>query len=329
VALDYDLSLLSENEIQETVWHSGREEGSPDEPSTENETTETLDAQIQDHSTSDESSDSEDESQTAWMAEFEESKRRIEEQWDTYQPGDAQAEPHSDEWNKANFLKSRDYIELLVRRDGMPIQPDEIRHTIAPIPLDDKAHFEMDREFRVVIIDLGFAVTFDECKHQRLRNVADFRCPEALLNLQASHKVDIFSAGLLLWEVVMLRRLVETRYEHPDPDRLHQRNRLLHDLAQRLGPIPGSLKSQWPDAMEYVDSDGNALDMQERDEVVYEPEDFEYGDIWHQARRRKPLDMSDSEMQDFVHLIQDMLRWEPETRPSTGELLRYTWFNEM
>ncbi len=34
-------------------------------------------------------------------------------------------------------------------------------------------------------------------------------------------------------------------------------------------------------------------------------------------------------MEVFVNLIQEMLRWEPEARPSTSELLQHAWFKEL
>jgi hypothetical protein len=112
----------------------------------------------------------------------------------------------------------------------------------------------------------------------------------------------------------MLRRLVETQFVSNDPHRVHQKNRLLRDLAQRLGPVPDTIRAQWRDADKFVDMDGNALDMQEQDEQVYEPDDFEYGELWHHARLRKPLDMPDPEMEVFMGLIQQMLQWEPASR---------------
>jgi len=61
--------------------------------------------------------------------------------------------------------------------------------------------------------------------------------------------------------------------------------------------------------------------MQEMDGEVYEEGHFEVGDIWAQARQRKPVDMGDEEMEVFVGLIQGMLKWEHGSR---GTGLRLT-----
>lgn len=127
----------------------------------------------------------------------------------------------------------------------------------------------------------------------------------------------------------MLRRLVEHRFSFSDPEKVYLKNRQLRDLAHRLGPVPAALRAQWPAADDFVDAEGHALDMQEQDEEVYGPDDFEYGDIWHHARKRRPLDMSDEDMDAFVRLIQRMLQWQPEQRPSTSELLQDEWFQDL
>jgi hypothetical protein len=167
------------------------------------------------------------------------------------------AEPHSVEWNKSNFFNSRHNIELLQRRDGKPLKPGEIHCTVAATPLDNTAY--LNQSSRIVLVDLGFACAFDECEQLPLRNLSDFRPPEALLGIPATHQADIFSAGLLFWEVVMLRRLVEMRFVSNDPQRVHQKNRLLRDLAQRLGPVPDKIRTQWRDADKLVDMDADKL----------------------------------------------------------------------
>ncbi|KAN0092342.1 hypothetical protein V8E51_018189 [Hyaloscypha variabilis] len=157
--------------------------------------------------------------------------------------------------------------------------------------------------------------------------MSDFQPPEHLLGLPATHKGYIFSLGLLFWEVVMLRRLVEPCFSSDDPERVYIKNRQLRYLANRLGPLPARILALWPVADTIVGANGNELDMHEQNELgPYGLDEFEYGDICHQATRRKPLDISDVEMEAFVNLVRRMLHWEPEARPSTAELLHDSWF---
>ena len=331
VALEYNISSLSENEIQRAVWPAEKEEIEL-EQSTETETDEinyVKNTSVVNESSSDSDSDSDDGSWEEWQRTLEERKKAIEEKWQLFERGNKLAEPHSIEWNKANFLNSREHIELLQRTDGKPIQPYEIHYTVEPTPLVLDGALHLSKSSRLVLVDLGFACTFEECEKLPLYTPSDYRPPEALLGLPVTHKADIFSAGLLCWEIVMLRRLVETRFSSDDPERVYSKNRLLRDLVQRIGPFPYSMRAQWTDADKFIDSEGIALEIQEYDGEIYGPDDFEYGDIWHQAKNRKPLDMSDPGLELFISLIQEMLQFNPELRPSTTELLQHEWFIDM
>ncbi|KAH8666998.1 kinase-like domain-containing protein [Xylariales sp. PMI_506] len=322
LALAGDMSTLSENDIQKEVWPEEKAERG-NEP---------LPKQIATKDSSDES-ESDDESLSEYEKEWEECKRLTAEHWEACKPGDVTAEPHSIEWNKGNFFKSRDMIEIIHRKDGKTLGPGEARYTVAPTSLpgdfDLKKVADPDAPFRVVLTDLGFACRFDEFDKRTVPMTSEFNPPEAILGLPVPPNGDIFSLGMLFWEIVMLRRLIEHKIELGDPKRIYLKNRQLRDLAQRLGPVPPFLRAQWPDADEFVDPEGNALDMQERDEDVYTPDHFEYGDIWHHARIRKPWDMSDDDMEVFVGMLLKMLHWEPEQRPSTEELLQHPWFKSL
>lgn len=261
-------------------------------------------------------------------------EKAIAAQWRAFELGmskaDRLAEPHSAEWNRANFLHSRNNIELTVRADGKMPGPNEVHYTVAPTPLETDSHLEDDR-FRLVLVDLGFACRFEDCEQQPRADagLVDFMSPEWLMGLPTTYKADIFSAGLLFWEVVMLRRLVEARPDFGDSERLPRKSGLVRDLAQRLGPVPAGLRTFWKGASSILDSQGRALGLLELEGEEPEPDDYNYGDIWYQAKWRKPLNMSEDDMKLFVDLLLLMMQWTPESRPTTSELLRHEWFKEL
>lgn len=280
----------------------------------------------------------------------EEEKRDIEEQWRELEldPGDESAEPHSAAWNKANFRESRAGAPILLRPRTDPgwRDPNQPRYIVGECPLEDgftlippATHRREGDDFRLVLGDLGLACPFDECEANPRagQGLIDFMPPEWHLGLPTGHEGDVFSLGLLFWEVVMQRRLVETSFRDGDdrPQRLYARSRLVRDLAQRLGPLPADWRTHLHEADKFVDAQGRALDFLDlegsAEEVedsgwTYGPEHFDYGDIWHQARWRKPLDMSNEELNVFLGLLGEVLQWRPEARPSTSELLRHEWF---
>ncbi|KAK7936650.1 kinase-like protein [Apiospora aurea] len=334
-ALQYDLSAFDENEVMKSVWPEetkpeeevGRDQVGISAITTKAKSDELPDSDLE--SSPDSSDDGKPPSQ--WKMDWDECERRIADQWDACEPGDATAVPLSDAWNKANFWNSREDIELLQRKDGNPLGPDEIRYTVAPTRLETGFNLghvtdpERTQTFRLVLTDLGFACPFSECGKRPMPTVVDYMAPESLLGLpDVPGASDIFSLGLWFWEVVMLRGLVvDAGFQQP-------RGRVLQYLARRLGPVPASLRARWgrPDADRFVDADsGRPLDTPEEDEEEYGDDDFPRGGIWYHARKRRPLDMSDEDMGAFVHLIQQMLRWEPDRRPSTDELLQDKWFS--
>ncbi|KAI1769891.1 kinase-like domain-containing protein [Hypoxylon cercidicola] len=329
-ALDYDLSALGENDIQKSVWPEKPKEVDQDQTRT------AAVLEINNDTSSDESSDLEDDPPEQWELDWKECERRTAEQWQSYETGDSTAEPHSDEWNKANFFNSRNTIELLQRKDSKPLKPDETQYTVAPTPLSRGFDLkkvtdpEHNQTFRLVLTDLGFACPFEECEEHPTPCVSDYIAPEGMLGLPYTHKADVFALGLCFWEVVMLRGLVEGHIQPHDPGYARLKSQQLHGLARRLGPFPAALRAQWRDADSFVDPKGNALYLGEQEKEYYgEDDDFPEGDIWHHARRRKPLDMSDKDMEAFVRLLQKMLQWQPELRPSTTELLQDEWFSGM
>ncbi|KAH8840013.1 hypothetical protein MCOR02_003407 [Pyricularia oryzae] len=353
LGLRMDLAELSENGIQQDVWRAGE----PDQDESSGEEGDAGDDAAQKEGPeADSGSDSESEDSrpvspriSKMMEQAKLCRQITEQQWAEYRadPGDASAEPHTPAWNKANFVRSAEWIELLHRSDRQPPQDGEIRYTVAGAPLadeDDSSHISPGGDppskpppFRVVLVDLGFACPFSDCESRKLVNVLAFAPPEGLLpgkdgnGVPCSHRGDVFSLGLLFWHVVMLRQLAEPTFSLPDDDKRTQtKSQLLRDLAQRIGPFPAELRSSWPDADRFVDGEGNAIDnLAEVHGEEVEPGDFGYGDIWYQGRQRKPLDMSDGELEVFVGLVLSMLRWQAEERPYTAELLEHEWFKDL
>ena len=112
-------------------------------------------------------------------------------------------EGHSEAQKKLGAIKSR----TGALKTKFPRKMAQILTTATP-RLD--CGWKLDKSSRLILMELGFAYSLNECPQRTLRNLSDFRPPELLIGVLATHKVDIFSLGLLFWEDVMLRQLVET-----------------------------------------------------------------------------------------------------------------------
>ncbi|KAK0642201.1 kinase-like domain-containing protein [Cercophora newfieldiana] len=177
LALDYNLSEKTENEIQQDIWVPP-----PKDPT----------------------------------------KSLCPNKWQEAPYGNPQASPHSSEWNAANLYRSRMKTEL---HDS-----EKLRYVMGSSPLPTSSLFH-NRDFRLVVTDLGCAAPFDDCEKDTIfTSNRKYQAPENLLCLPASHAADIFSLGLIFWEIVMLRPFIDQDYTGFD-----RNGKQLGAIAERLG----------------------------------------------------------------------------------------------
>jgi hypothetical protein len=71
------------------------------------------------------------------------------------------------------------------------------------------------------------------------------------------------------------------------------------------------------------------LDMYKQDECERREVDLDYGDIWRQAWRRKPLDRPESDMGLLVSLVKGNFEIGLRESLSAAELFQYKWFKDL
>lgn len=90
--------------------------------------------------------------------------------------------------------------------------------------------------------------------------------------------------------------------------------RYLQQFSCRLGPVPPSVLSKWPNSSTFFDQDGKSK---------YTPwtsleAHLDYDDT--------AVEINGAEKTALVELIRNIMRYEPEKRPSAMQLLRTSWF---
>ncbi|VUC37590.1 unnamed protein product [Clonostachys rosea] len=270
--LQYDLNSMHENEIQKSVWPTDDKQDEDDDgESGDEEDEEDDEGEDGDDDEDDEDEDEEedeDENESDEMEKhrqaFLETEAIINARWQSFDQGDRLATPHSEEWTKANLIGTRADIELLVRKDDKDFGPRDLQYTVQMTPVP--GGLDLNKPYRVILGDLGFAFPFSECEENPIATEHVYRPPEDLLGLKTTYKADIFSAGLFCLKIVMLDELIQM-LNGGGPG--YTQSRQIYDLVKRLGPIPQELRARWKQTDEYIDADGNPLDLAEAERAIY------------------------------------------------------------
>lgn len=90
-----------------------------------------------------------------------------------------------------------------------------------------------------------------------------------------------------------------------------------------LGPLPERLLSQWDQAHRYFRSNGEQFNsmVDGPDIELLPPDPLET--VFH---REKRCEFDAGEEESVINMLKQILRYEPEKRPSAEELLSHPWF---
>ncbi|KAL2800487.1 CMGC protein kinase [Aspergillus keveii] len=155
-------------------------------------------------------------------------------------------------------------------------------------PVYASRQFDVPKSFgRAVLIDFGSAVRGDEQQnHNAQPNF--YRSPEVMLKADWSYPIDIWSVGVMIWDLFEDRHL----FYGNDPDgRGYTTRAHLAEMIGILGTHPMDLISQGARSHEFFTED-----------------------------------KKDKEM--FMDFMRGMLQWRPEDRKTAKELLQDPWLND-
>jgi len=158
------------------------------------------------------------------------------------------------------------------------------------------------------------------------------RAPEAVLESSFDHRIDIWSFGCYLFEVITGEPLFclppfypwETDEEHRQ--QMHDDNHLIA-MTSTLGPLPPAMFERWPRRMRYFDANLNLVRTDVgRSEIPRAGAMLVDPTLEQRLLRSKPSGMTAQESASLVYALRWALQYDPTKRPSATELLSVDWF---
>ena len=153
----------------------------------------------------------------------------------------------------------------------------------------------------------------------------DLRPPELILNHEIDEKLDIWSFGCLLFEIITGQPLFTIQHPSAGPDRRNDGHLL--EMSDKLGPLPESLFAAWSRSSLYF--------TRERVQFNSLTGPFPEGTDPLSSKsllleaifnRSKPTDLSEQEAATITALIRRILQYDSAERPTASQILQDDWF---
>ncbi|KAH9215961.1 kinase-like protein [Leptodontidium sp. 2 PMI_412] len=145
--------------------------------------------------------------------------------------------------------------------------------------------------------------------HEGIAMPIQYRAPEIILGMSWGHSVDMWSVGLLAWDLLEQESLFHL-YDANDPARNEAHH--LANMVALLGPPPLELLQRSSKSHEHWDENGNWRG------IVPIPVGRNLESLAKSLEEGKDRD-------EFLDLVRGLLRWLPEERLSSYEAFSHPW----
>ncbi|OAQ65341.1 CMGC/DYRK protein kinase [Pochonia chlamydosporia 170] len=163
----------------------------------------------------------------------------------------------------------------------------------------------------VQISDFGLSVS-GKTQQTGCIQAEPYRAPEVILDAGYSYSADIWSLGVLIWELLEGKRLfnpIDEKNEGEYNESLH-----LAQLTKLLGPPPRAMLSSGRRTALFYKPNGDL----KQPELV--PDNFDL--------KNTVSSISGQEKDKFLEFARRMIKWDPEERSTAKELLKDPWLYE-
>ncbi|XHG05886.1 hypothetical protein AWENTII_009100 [Aspergillus wentii] len=134
-----------------------------------------------------------------------------------------------------------------------------------------------------------------------------YRAPEVILDAGYSYSADIWSLGVMLWDLLEGRKLFTGALSMDEDDEMKQ----LAYITALLGPPPKKLLDAGRRTARFYNVDGTSKSTKST------PARIEFEDIL------KNVEGEDKQM--FIGFVRRMIKWQPGDRSTAKELLQDPW----
>ncbi|KAE8151541.1 kinase-like domain-containing protein [Aspergillus avenaceus] len=162
----------------------------------------------------------------------------------------------------------------------------------------------------ITITDFDLAVYGDKPNNGCIQ-AEIYRAPEVILDAGFSYSADIWSLGVMLWDLLEGRKL----FKDVDPVQVQEYSESGHlsHITALLGPAPDALLSNGRRTGRFYTTDGHLK------YPTAPPTSFNFEGLLNNIRSEdKTL---------FIQFIRRMLKWHPEDRSTAKELLQDPWLS--
>ncbi|KAI0818845.1 kinase-like domain-containing protein [Irpex lacteus] len=163
---------------------------------------------------------------------------------------------------------------------------------------------------RPVLCDFGEARYIQEEGYSEDIQPIQYRAPEVILGVPWNEKVDVWSVGVMIWDLFEAKHLFPLTVDSQDTNADH-----LARMVALLGPPPLDLlcRSNTKIPWQYFTEEGKWKG------VIDIPKD---------SLETSEENLSGGDKTTFLKFVRRMLQWRPEDRSSARELLEDTWLQK-
>ncbi|RMZ78904.1 hypothetical protein DV738_g3588, partial [Chaetothyriales sp. CBS 135597] len=166
------------------------------------------------------------------------------------------------------------------------------------------------------ICDFDLAVLGGDTLHKGCIQGEVYRAPEVILDAGYTYSADIWSLGVMLWDLLEGKALFKIGEPEPGQVYIHDEHKHLAYITTLLGEnCPQSLLERGDRTSLFYDEDGR---LARRSELEV-PSSFSF--------ETTLASVSGEEKRMLVDFVQRMIRWDPKQRSTAKELLQDPWLD--